>query len=114
MLRCSTWKDPNGPKLRSLSASAAASLARTAMVTCPDWPYWYNQLVDAAEHALSADLWATGQLSPTFWDPPPLLQVFDMLSLDFLGTRDGNLVPILPLRKFTKVLIPWSVSTEPE
>jgi hypothetical protein len=61
-----------GPKLRSIVASCAAALHRTATITITKWPEWITQLEIAAQaHLPLADL-ARLSLTPSFWDSPPI------------------------------------------
>ena len=56
-----------GPKFRSISASCAAALFRTSLVTVTSWPLWIQQLEECAKQCLPYVQHSTGIISP-----PPL------------------------------------------
>ena len=61
-----------GPKFRSVSASCAAALFRSSLVTITSWPKWISQLEACAKECLHCDLSAIGVITPTYWDSDPL------------------------------------------
>ena len=62
-------------------------MARTAMVTCNVWPYWFQQLEKTAEPSLSLDQWARDKVSPDFWDSPPIAESLRHAFLGYPGDR---------------------------
>jgi len=61
-----------GPKFRSIVASCAAALFRTASRTVTTWPDWIVQLEIAAQSHLPLNEYVKSNLSPAFWDSPPI------------------------------------------
>jgi hypothetical protein len=61
-----------GPKFRSLCATAAAAMFRTAAQTITHWPEFKRQIIEAATAFLPIELWGSGTFSPDFWDSTPI------------------------------------------
>ena len=61
-----------GPKFRSISASCAAALFRTSLVTVTSWPLWIQQLEECAKQCLPYVQHSTGIISPPHWDTDPI------------------------------------------
>ena len=61
-----------GPHLRSLSASCASALFRTAFRTVTTWPTWLEQLKVAAERWQPLRPYVLNDMSPDFWDNIPI------------------------------------------
>ena len=61
-----------GPKFRSISASSAAALFRTSLITVTSWPKWISQLEICAKECLPLDQCMKGIISPTYSDTKPL------------------------------------------
>ena len=64
--------NPCGIRIRSLSASCAAALFRTARSTIKSWPDWVRQLDIAAGEFLSLQKYHYGARSSEIWDTPPI------------------------------------------
>ena len=64
-----------GPKLRSLTASCASALFRTATKTVPHWPAWIKQLDTAAREFLPIKQFIEGVRTTHIWDSPPLQSI---------------------------------------
>ena len=61
-----------GPKFRSVSASCAAALFCSSLVTITSWPKWIRQLEVCAKECLPCELSTIGVITPTYWDTDPL------------------------------------------
>ena len=61
-----------GPKFRSISASCAAALFRTSLVTVTSWPLWIQQLEECAKQCLPYVQHSSGIISPSHWDTDPI------------------------------------------
>eukprot|EP00959_Pyramimonas_sp_CCMP1952_P306557 6415784-Pyramimonas_sp.AAC.1 len=64
-----------GPKFRSAEIVNRASLIRCALVTFPEWRPLLDRLQALAEECLPAVQVVEGQLSPAFWQAPPLVSL---------------------------------------
>ena len=60
------------PKFRSVSASCAAALFRTALATVTSWPKWIRQLEACASECLPLELCGKGITTPAYWDSDPM------------------------------------------
>jgi len=74
-----------GPYLRSMCATARATLFRSAIKTVPHWPEWKMQIVTAAMESLPVSRIASGELYPSFWDGPPIAFNLDAAYRCFTG-----------------------------
>ena len=74
-----------GPYLRSMCASARATLFRSAFKTVPHWPEWKRQIVNAAMESLPVSRIASGEMYPSFWDGPPIAFNLDVAYRCFPG-----------------------------
>ena len=72
-----------GPSPRSISASCASALFRTACKTVTNWPEWIQQLTTAATELLPLYPLALGELSAEHWDSPPIACNLKEASLGF-------------------------------
>ncbi len=75
-----------GPKLRSITVTAAAACFRAASRTVPSWPAWKSQLLRAAQEFLPCRQWRDGMASPVFWDSEPIAFNLERAYKGYLGT----------------------------
>ncbi len=91
-----------GPKLRSLTASCASALYRTAAKTIHKWPAWIKQLDTAAMEFLPTKLYIEGVRTTNVWDSTPIAINLQEAFHGFPGDPRWSAASNALIQKFTQ------------